>query len=200
MLPMTSASKLPLVSVATSVGDVDRVDHDVDPDRRLLRLDELRESGAARSVRPSRCTVGIRETRRGDELLRVRGSYGVQGTVASYQPVLAGEIGCSRAGARRRRRPCASALRSIASSNACRSFALDASGVPTFAYGRLPTPFLLPMLMRIAGPAELVLCSITCRLEFCWSAGELRSSRRSRAPGCRPPGARRPRPPRRPSA
>ena len=69
--------------------------------------------------------------------------------VASYQAVFAGGIGVQLGWTRPPKTTLSSVLRSIASSNACRSFALDASGVPTFVYGRLPTPFLLPMLMTI---------------------------------------------------
>ena len=69
--------------------------------------------------------------------------------VASYQAVFAGGIGVQLTWSRPPKTTLFSVLRSIASSNACRSFALDASGVPTFVYGRLPTPFLLPMLMMM---------------------------------------------------
>ena len=64
-----------------------------------------------------------------------------------------------------------SAVRSIASSKAFRSFALVASGVPTFVYGRLPTPLLVADVERDRLPAESASLQETRRLECSCTAG-----------------------------
>ncbi len=151
---------------------VGRVDHDVDPDRRLLRLDELRQPEPVGRVRRQQVHGRVREARRGDELLRVRR---VVRRARDLRRVVPGGVrrrdrGAARLASRPPKTTLFSVLRSIASSNACRSFALEASGVPTFVYGRLPTPFLLPMLMKM--PCQPSWGAwITRRLEVCWTAG-----------------------------
>ena len=180
---------------------VGRVDHDVDPDRRLLRLDELRQPEPVGRVRRQQVHGRVREARRGDELLRVASGRRACTGPSSRRTRRCSPAGsgCSSAGTRPPKTTLFSVLRSIASSNACRSFALDASGVPTFVYGRLPTPFLLPMLMTMPVPAELVAPGAPAGSR---SAGRRRapSARPGRAPGCRPPSAPPPRRPRRASA
>ena len=64
-------------------------------------------------------------------------------------------------------------LRLSASSNACRRSGLDASGVPTFVYGRWPSPFLSPMLKKTIPEVLKPGWEITRRLEVCltlWSS------------------------------
>ena len=94
----------------------------------------------------SRCTVGFGKPDAATSFFASFGSYGVHLMLGSYIG-LAVEIGVQPGWLRLLERSLTIVLRSIASSNAWRSFALDASGVPTFVYGRLPTPFLLPMLI-----------------------------------------------------
>ena len=149
--PLRRASKFPLVRRARGRRGVGRVDHDVDPDRRLLRLDELRQPELVGRVRAS---AGARSGSRSPT--RRRASSRAWGRTACTGPssrrtrrCSPARSGCSSACMRPPKTTLFSALRSIASSNACRSFALEASGVPTFVYGRLPTPFLLPMLMTM---------------------------------------------------
>ena len=66
-------------------------------------------------------------------------------TLGSYQ-ALDGEIGVHPGSTVPPKTTLFIALRSIASSNAFRRLAFDAIGVPTFEYGSLPRPFLLPRL------------------------------------------------------
>ena len=89
-----SVSKFPLSRRAMTVGVVGGVDHDVDPDRRLLRLDELRQPEHSRSCwLVSRCTVGFGKPDAATSFLASAGSYGVHGTfVGSNQSVFAGGI------------------------------------------------------------------------------------------------------------
>ena len=69
--PLSDVSKFPLAAPRRGRRGVDRVDHDVDPDRRLLRLDELRQPELVGRVRRQQVHGRVREARRGDELLRV---------------------------------------------------------------------------------------------------------------------------------
>src|SRR5207253_8775342 len=95
----------------------------------------------------SRCTVGFGMPDAAMSFFASFGSYGVHLMLGSNIG-LAGEIGVQSAWLMLSERTLTIVLRSIASSNACRSFALDASGVPGLE-GGVPTPFLLAMLMMI---------------------------------------------------
>src|SRR5215468_6263504 len=89
--------------------------------------------------RVKRCTVGFESPDEATSFLAPSGSYGEHGTlVASNHTVFAGAIGVQLTCTRPPYTTLANVLRSIASSNASRSFGLDASGVPAFEYGRLP--------------------------------------------------------------
>ena len=156
---------------------VGRVDHDVDPDRRLLGLDELRQPGLVGRFAVSRCTVGFGSPMRRRASSRPRGCTACSGWSASNVG-LAGETGVQPGCVVPPKTTLFIALRSIASSNACRRAGLDASGVPTFAYGRLPTPFLFPRLIDDAPPAERPFVWSTRRLDVCLDARQLRSARR----------------------
>src|SRR4051812_37526634 len=95
-----------------------------------------------------RCTVGFENPDEAMSCLACLGSYGVHGmVVASYQAMFEGPVGVHPTCTRPPKTTLFSVFRSIASSNACRSFALDPSGVFTRPYGSWPIPFLLPMLI-----------------------------------------------------
>ena len=125
------------------------LDHDVDPDRLLLLLDELASRGRSVVVDVSRCTVGLEKPDSATSFFACLGSYGVQGTlIASYQAVFAGAIGVQLTWSSPPKTTLFIVLRSIASSNACRSFALEARRADV-RVRQVADAVRLPMLMKM---------------------------------------------------
>ena len=121
------------------------VDHDVDPDRGLLRLDELRERSLSVVFVAIRCTVGFGKPDAATSFARRPGRTACRAPCRLYQAVLAGGIARAARHVEAAEDHLVQRVRSIASSKACRSFGSSASGVPTFWYGGLPAPLRLPI-------------------------------------------------------
>src|SRR5262245_13426913 len=82
-----------------------------------------------------RCTVGVGNPDASTSFFACFGSYGVHLTLGLNHAPSSFGSGVQLGGTRPPKTTLTSASRSIASSNACRSIELDASGVPTLTYG-----------------------------------------------------------------